>query len=168
MPKPMPSIPLFLPDDWTMRATHAKRLVISTETVFLKVCRAAEEESQVRQTASAIADYYRANLKRWTLLPKLKIELPYTLVPPEELTAFLTSAGHFAGWDKFYERYPGSPGWIEFSAVGFNQDKTLAVLYVAHHCGLTCGGGGIRTLLKKDGKWQPAGRESLPCAEWRN
>jgi hypothetical protein len=153
-----------LPDEWTVRAGHAKRLVISSETAFLGTCLTPEEESKGRQ-APAIADYHRANQKRWTLLPQFKIELPYALVPREKLTAFFTTAGP-GGWAQFYERYPDSAGWIEFSAVGFNQDKTLAVLYVAHHCGGVCGGGTIRALQKKDGKWQPGGWEGRPPCMW--
>jgi hypothetical protein len=154
-----------VPDEWTVRYGHAKRLVISRETVFSRTCLTPEEEAKVRQ-APAIADYYRANQKRWTLLPKFQIGLPYELVPLESLSAFFRTAGP-GGWPDFDSKYPDSAGWIEFSAVGFNEDKTFAVLYVAHHCGSRCGAGGVRALQKKDGKWQPGGLGvPRPCGGW--
>jgi hypothetical protein len=43
---------------------------------------------------------------------------------------------------------------FEVSAVGFNRDRTRALVYVGHHCGSLCGSGGYHLLVKKDGKWQ--------------
>jgi hypothetical protein len=34
------------------------------------------------------------------------------------------------GRKTFYERHPGSEGLIELSAVGFNADKTIAVVFI--------------------------------------
>jgi hypothetical protein len=154
-----------VPDQWTVQVGHAKSLVFNRETVFSRTCLTPEEESTVSQ-APAIADYYRANRKQWTLLPKFEVEILYTLVPQEKLSAFFKSAGP-NGWADFDKAYPDSAGWIEFSAVGFSRDMTFAVLYVAHYCGSRCGGGGVRALQKKDGKWQPAGLGvSRPCGGW--
>src|SRR5262249_227524 len=58
-------------------------------------------------------------------------------------------------WKDFYRKYPESGGWIELSAVGFNPEKTVAVVYVGHHCGNLCAGGHFQVLLKKNGKWAP-------------
>ena len=43
---------------------------------------------------------------------------------------------------------------FEVSAVGFNRDRTRALVYVGHHCGSLCGSGRYHLLIKKDGKWQ--------------
>ena len=43
---------------------------------------------------------------------------------------------------------------FEVSAVGFSGDRTRALVYVGHHCGSLCGGGGYHLLVKRDGKWQ--------------
>jgi hypothetical protein len=76
----------------------------------------------------------------------------------------LKSAIQTAGWEGFYQRYPDSGGWIELSAVGFNVDKTVAVVYMGHHCGPLCGSGGFHVLEKKDGKWVALGWEGSGCA----
>jgi hypothetical protein len=43
---------------------------------------------------------------------------------------------------------------FEVSAIGFNRDRTRALVYVGHHCGSLCGGGAYHLLVKKEGKWQ--------------
>ncbi len=41
-----------------------------------------------------------------------------------------------------------------FSAVGFNADRSRAVVYVGHHCGMLCGMGTFAALTKSGGKWR--------------
>jgi hypothetical protein len=43
---------------------------------------------------------------------------------------------------------------IELSAVGFNADETIAVVFIGYHCGEECRGGEFRALEKKTGKWK--------------
>jgi hypothetical protein len=43
------------------------------------------------------------------------------------------------------------------SAIGFNSDRTRALLYVGHYCGSLCGGGTYHPVVKKDGIWQVDG-----------
>jgi len=40
------------------------------------------------------------------------------------------------------------------SAVGFNQDRSRALVYAGHDCGSLCGGGRYHLMVKKDGQWQ--------------
>jgi hypothetical protein len=44
---------------------------------------------------------------------------------------------------------------FEVSAVGFNMERTRALVYVGHHCGNLCGGGTYHLMVKKNGKWEP-------------
>jgi hypothetical protein len=74
----------------------------------------------------AIKDYLGLNSRRWLLQPKLS----------------------------FPQRYPTYQGWIEVSAVGFNSDKTIAIVYLGYHCGEQCEGGEFKALEKKEGRWQ--------------
>lgn len=69
-----------------------------------------------------------------------------------------------ADWKTFYDRYPDSGGWIELSAVGFNTEKTVAVVYIGHNCGVLCGGGHFHVLQKREGKWQPLKWKGSSCA----
>jgi hypothetical protein len=64
-----------------------------------------------------------------------------------------TDAG-MDGWTPLFAKYPEAAGFIELSPVGFDRAKTHAVIYVSHHCGGLCGGGGYGFLQKENGVWR--------------
>ena len=118
------------------------------ETVSYQMCLAPDTVSK-QILGPAIADYIKVNQKRWLLQRQFQIEKPYELAPTNQLSNVLqTQAG----------------GLIEVSAVGFNDPKTVAVVYMGHHCGGLCGGGEFHVLQKKDGKWQPLIWNGTTCA----
>jgi hypothetical protein len=95
-----------------------------------------------------IEDYVAKNKKKHVL--ERKFDLPeYSLVP----------FGRPLGGT------PLSPSvTFEVSAVGFNKDRTRSLVYVGHHCGNLCGGGGYHLFVKKDGKWQVDQEyRGMPC-----
>ena len=53
----------------------------------------------------------------------------------------------------FQQRFPTNLGYIAVSQPGFNFNKTEAILYVDHFCGL-CGGGGYVLMRKVNGVWR--------------
>jgi hypothetical protein len=57
-------------------------------------------------------------------------------------------------WREFSERHPGAVGYFQVSAVGYDRDATLAVLYVSHRCGMLCGQGLIVTLARAGSGWK--------------
>jgi len=85
-----------------------------------------------------IQDYLAKNQK------KLVLERKFDL-PQYALVGFGTSG----------RANPPGPASIVFevSAVGFNRDRTRALLYVGHHCGSLCGGGTYHLLVKYS-KWE--------------
>lgn len=148
-----------LPSEWPWRAAHAKSLVIRSETKNYEMCLRPENESE-EIVGPAISDYLKQNAKPWLLQQQFSIELPYQLVTAGELKSALDRGG----WQGFYTQFPDSGGWIELSAVGFNADKTVAVVYTGHSCGMLCGGGGFHVLGKKDGKWMPLKWKGSSCS----
>jgi hypothetical protein len=58
-------------------------------------------------------------------------------------------------WDEFYKQYPDSGGFVDLSAVGFNADKTVAIVSKGRWCGSLCGEGAYQVLQKIDGNWIP-------------
>ena len=141
-----------LPDEWTWRYADSKILLIKAETVSYQMCLTPDAES-AKLLDPAILNYRVVNGMSWTLERKLDISKPYDLVPGATLQAPFKTSGP-AGWSDFKRAHPDSVGWIELSAVGFNHDKTVAVVYVGHHCGGLCGGGGFSVLRKVEGKWK--------------
>jgi len=57
-------------------------------------------------------------------------------------------------WDRFYKKFPDSPGFIAFSKVGFNNQHDQAFVYVTRGCGELCGGAEFVLLKKVNGKWE--------------
>ena len=148
-----------LPLEWPLRDAHAKRLVIQNETKSYEMCLRPEKEWQ-EKIGPAISDYVRSNAKPALLQPRIKVGVPYGLIIADELRSTIQTAD----WEGFYKRYPDSGGWMELSAVGFNVNKTVAVVYMGHHCGALCGGGGFHVLEKKDGKWVALDWKGSSCA----
>ena|SRR5438445_728754 len=50
------------------------------------------------------------------------------------------------------KRFPGSYGYLTFSAVAFSGDLSDALFYTEHICGL-CGGGEYVLMRKIEGSW---------------
>jgi hypothetical protein len=148
-----------LPSEWPLRVAKAKTVVILSATKSYEMCLRPEKESE-EMIGSAISDYIKLNKKTWRLQQKFSLGIPSITISSDELK----SAFEQAGWDGFYKQHPNSGGWIELSAVGFNADKTVAVVYMGHNCGMLCGGGGFHVLRKKEGKWIPLEWKGRSCA----
>jgi len=149
-----------LPTEWLQLLGNAKSLAIRSETKGYKMCLQPEAESE-KIIGQAISEYVKLNKETWLLKRGLNIEKPYELIPYDELR----SALKHGGWENFYKQYPNSGGWIELSAVGFNADKTVAVVYMGHHSWSLSGGGRFHVLQKKDGKWTPLKWKGARC-DW--
>jgi hypothetical protein len=97
----------------------------------------------------AISDYRRVGKTIWLLQRQFKIEKPYELVTSDRIALVLKSER-----DPNIERYPTSGGYIFMSAVGFNKNKTLAIVYTGSMCGGLCGSSRFHFLQKVGAKWK--------------
>ena len=127
------------------------------------------QDKEVNETwAAVLEDYKKQNQTPKLLLRSFPIEMPYKLISRTEISDLFTPPRSLEDaakrWKSFYSRYPDSNGFMEFSAVGFNADKTKAFVYIAHHCGMLCGAGGYVFLEKRDGKWVEATVKASNCA----
>ena len=159
-----------LPFHYSDRTTRPSSIVIRQETVrsfgaFVDMgsatttCLRPEREFE-NIVGPAIADYLRVNKTRWCLKDRLKLTIPYQLIPFESLHSFIQKEG----WDAFHKKHPESRGFIDLSAVGFNPDKTVAVVSVGKWCGDLCGEGYYYVLQKKEGKWIPLDWKGQKCS----
>ena len=69
----------------------------------------------------------------------------------QQLLSIFKSGG---GWDTFYHRYPSSGGFFSFSAVGFDSQRTHAVVKMHFGCGSLCGYSKPHFFVKKEGQWR--------------
>lgn len=154
---------LLIPQNWIVKEAHAQSLLIQAETESYPMCLSPANEEERSVVGPAIQDFEETNKKKWLLQRMFDVKQPYELVRSEEIQASFKDDLIALGWAAFHARYPQSQGWIELSAVGFNADKTIAVVYVGHHCGGLCGGGGFTILERNDGKWARRSFKGIGC-----
>jgi hypothetical protein len=64
-------------------------------------------------------------------------------------------------WDAFVTLYPKSTGHISLSSIGYNKDRTVAMLVINLECGSLCGSGDIVTLKRVGAKWRVTGVQNM-------
>lgn len=142
---------------WT---TRAEALVIQEETTG-----GMDDECLPRgkkfgkEFRAAVANYKKLNQSPRRLVASFPLERRYELVSKDEVSKIFKEGG----WEDFGKRFPGSQGYIELSAVGFNPGKTKAVVYIGHSCGLLCGEGRFYLLEKLNGEWRLSETEFSSC-----
>lgn len=102
--------------------------------------------------SETVDDLQAKNKEHYTLTRRFNTKSQYVLISEKEMKDFFKQ-GVGDGWGKFYKKYPGSGGFLTFSRVGFNADKTQALVYHAYSCGGLCGGGTYYLLIKKNSVW---------------
>jgi hypothetical protein len=148
-----------LTQEW-LRDRKIKLFVICIKALPFELCSQMYGESE-ESLRSAIADYTELIKSNWLLQPAFRLERPYKLLPQETLSkAFAVKPEG----NPLYMPYQDSGGrYFVFSPVGFNQDKTMAVLHMGYACGSLCGAGQFYVLQKKSGNWTLS-RWKSPCS----
>jgi hypothetical protein len=99
---------------------------------------------------TAFRDFENAGANRFLLQRNVRSDKPYEIVPQGVIRSVMKEGS----WEEFYQRYPGSGGYITLSIVGFNEAKDHAVVYSGSACNRRCGSWALHLLKKVDGKWQ--------------
>lgn len=132
--------------------SSASLLVIRMETEGYPMCLKPSGTSE-EILRPAINDYVQKNAAPWTLRPDFQPGKPYELVTSSHLEWLFNHGQVFEGWERFYRQYPGAGGYITLSAVGFNPEKTVAVVFMGFSCGPLCGQGEFHVLQRTGGSW---------------
>jgi hypothetical protein len=103
---------------------------------------------------SAADDYEAKNSSKW-LLNKNSFKLPVkaSLITDNDLKAIFHGSWGDLEWINYYRRFPESRGFVMFSRVGFNTERTQALVYVGSRCGPHCGDIHFLLLEKAEGTW---------------
>lgn len=75
------------------------------------------------------------------------------LVPEAELNYIFNDGHSNKDWKQFYNTFPNTYGYTQFSVVAYNTDKTKALLETANSACSICGQGALYYLEKEDGLW---------------
>jgi hypothetical protein len=153
-----------LPAEWTVRIAHAKTLVFQQETTIYQRCMPSDAE--VNAVWQPVVENFRtANATARILLPRFDLGIPYTLASSSEIQAALSLVSNDP-WVGFFKRYPDSGGYMMVSAVGFDTLTSRAIAYMAHRCGLLCGGGRYHFLEKINGVWRETKNPGVRICSW--
>ncbi|MEK6285729.1 MAG: hypothetical protein AABO57_08310 [Acidobacteriota bacterium] len=103
---------------------------------------------------SAAEDYEAKNSRQW-LLNKASFKLPvkFNLITDLDLKAIFHGHWGELEWIGYYRRYPDSRGFVMLSRIGFNTERTQALMYVGSRCGPSCGDIHFLLLEKTNGSW---------------
>ena len=107
-----------------------KLVLIVTTTVnpTVSVCKDLANTNGISgEYAEALADLVRVNRQEWSLDSLLSGDRTQFVSQRELDSVFHENISK--GWNKFHREHPTASGYIRFSAVGFNQKRTLAVVY---------------------------------------
>jgi hypothetical protein len=126
---------------------ESRELLIADTTVPFSHCLETRSD---RQVDAAIEDYKKANRVKWLLERKLKLGRTYKLLSTKEIEA-LRLPDPQGG---FFWRFPEAVRIRSISAVGFNANKTVAVVEMDFECGGQCGHGAPFILQKHKGEWR--------------
>jgi hypothetical protein len=133
-------------------------LLILNDTIGEKTCLSSVRAVD-KSAASAFDDYEKVNLTSWKLQDKFSLPKLPKLVSNDDIRT-MDEEDRRTGREK-----PGSsrtqPHFI-LSAVGFNADKTIAVVWIYYACGGLCGNGRLAVLRKADGAWKET-KEDPAC-----
>jgi len=97
--------------------------------------------SAEKRFVGAVVAFNGLHGKKYLLQPKFQLDKPYKLIGPDAIRALPSQPQSAASY-------------VEMSPVGFNRDKTLAVLFMGSPCGGLCGSWTYHLLAKVNGKWK--------------
>lgn len=100
--------------------------------------------------AETIAGYSARNARSSPLRQFLDLPMEARLLTEDEWKAILDQGG----WDAFYARFPGAPGLTELSRVGFNRERTQALIYMGTMSHYLAGAGFFYLLEKEGDSWK--------------
>lgn len=124
------------------------------DKIYRYVTRGADVED-IELRTDTVEDFVEKSCVAGHLPQTFHTDLPRTFIPPGSV--------HFAGWisqkkgsKSFEQLFPGAPGIISLSPVGFDKRMDQAIVSTSYVCGGLCGIGSVYVLTKKWGRWEVA------------
>jgi hypothetical protein len=154
-----------IPSDWLIRVAHAKELLIQDTTRPLdpvsKYC-SLEGPDLIGPWAAAATNLKKENVEPRSLVRQFALHVPYRLIPKETLAGFFDSGGIYE-WGAFHATYPDARGFLELSAVGFDEKHSHAIVRMSHSCGGLCGESSYHFLQRTPDGWKGANPRINSC-----
>ena len=130
---------LLLPDEESYGFAE-DALMIQENTIAPDISGARLTPADANRFKNAIAGYNRDYKSKWLLQRQFQIAKPYRIVDAKVISALP-------------DHPQGAVSYVRLSPVGFNREKTQAVVFVQSLCGGLCGSWRFHFLEKVHGKW---------------
>lgn len=134
--------------------TSSKGMSISEETgsdSYIKFLKSEIPDLDL----TVFTDYNRINTNAINFDNKFTVNSKTVkLVGEEELNFIFSVPDVNGGWERFYKKYPDSNGYTRFSRIGYNTDKTWAVLEIGNFYAGLGAEGSIIILKKENTAWK--------------
>ena len=147
---------LLVPPYWNRRMEGRGPIVLQRETERPARWACGDLKAPNEEWQSAVTHFNQQNAYVQVLQQHLTTEAPYRLMPRAEIEA--DDARLAVKYPGGYQRRPESMDYAAVSAVGFDAEKSKAILYVRLR-----DQGDIYFMEKRDGKWV---RASVPSCGW--
>src|SRR6266516_4749243 len=111
-----------LPTQWAVRVVRAQTLVFQKETTTYSACTPSGTPLETAWR-SVVESFKAENAKARIVLPGYDLGLPYVVVASADIRATFNAVPNdpMFGWSGFYKEYPDSGGFMQVSAVGFDD-----------------------------------------------
>lgn len=109
------------------------------------------EAFKIKIDYATVKDYNARNQGSSILENKFTASLKVIILSEQEISVIFSDTK--TAWQDLHKKYPNAKGIIEFSQVGFNKDKTQAILCFGVQSGFLSGYGEFIVLYKENGKW---------------
>ena len=103
-----------------------------------------------------IADFKSKAQQCRNVEAKFTLPTKYLLISKQERKQIFAKPDTKQAWASFYQKYAGASGYINLSNIGFNEDRTQALVDTYRKCGANCGAEKMVLLTKVNGKWSMA------------
>lgn len=107
--------------------------------------------------SETVDSYAVANNKEQTLKDNFNLKFNHIFLTKSEIENLFkrgTRLSEVEEWENFYKNFPGTYTVVSVSRVGFNSEKTQALVYLEFWCRSLCGEGNYIFLNKQNGKWK--------------
>ena len=132
-----------------------QKTVASTSSFPVKGYQETIQKAHADLDVSIFTDFIEKNDSSYNLGDKITVpSKTITLISNEDVQQFFTSKDVNKGWTDFYKKYPDSGGMIDFTRVGFNEDKSQAIVAVGHYYASLGADGSLIYLTKKNNTWR--------------
>jgi hypothetical protein len=135
-----------------MLASHDMQGVVFSTTLGERGWQPSLSLSLPPEWQSVLVDFNDVNRRPWRLLPREPFVGKWQLASRDEIrNGPLLGLTDELRWDRIL---PGARGKLQVSAVGFNPERTRAIVDASYYAGGRCGQNGYTRLEKRNGRWQ--------------